>query len=339
MPSVELVGAQEEDRVVELARHRERPPRRAGGLDRLHRRRRRLWGRAHGDRRRAQRSVEAHVDVLVVVARVVDPARERRQGHAARPLRAVGQRGELLRALADGRGERLRLRVSVDQPPLQRACCAHALGQRAEDVGMVTAHAALVGDARQAAGPWQHAQQRHFGQAHRRAAVVDQPDLVAGECQLVAAAGGGAVAGGDELEAGVRRGVLDAVARLVGELAEVHLPGVRREAEHEDVGAGAEDPVARARHDDAAHLGVLEAEPLQRVVELDVDAQVVAVQLELVAGRDAAVLVDAEDERRDRAVERRAASARTCRGARRRSPWSPRARSPRRRPPQPWGSP
>ncbi len=42
-------------------------------------------------------------------------------------------------------------------------------------------------------------------------AVVDQHDLVAGEGQLVAAAGRGAVAGGHELEPGVRAGVLDAV--------------------------------------------------------------------------------------------------------------------------------
>ena len=31
---LELVGAQEQDRVVELARHRERPPRGAGATDR-----------------------------------------------------------------------------------------------------------------------------------------------------------------------------------------------------------------------------------------------------------------------------------------------------------------
>ncbi len=106
----ELVGAQQQDRVVELARHRERPPRRAGGLDRRHRRCRRLRGRAHRDRRRAQCAVEAHVDVLVVVS----PRRRScaRAAAARTPrarLRAVGQRGERLRALADRRGERLRL--------------------------------------------------------------------------------------------------------------------------------------------------------------------------------------------------------------------------------------
>ena len=54
-------------------------------------------------------------------------------------------------------------------------------------------------------------------------------DLVARERQLVPAARAGAVHGGDELEAGVAACVLDAVARLVRELAEVDLPRVRRQ--------------------------------------------------------------------------------------------------------------
>ena len=41
----------------------------------------------------------------------------------------------------------------------------------------------------------------------------------------------------------------------------------------------------RARDDDGAHLGMLEADALQRVGELDVDAEVVRVELERVAGR------------------------------------------------------
>jgi hypothetical protein len=63
---------------------------------------------------------------------------------------------------------------------------------------------ALVGHAGQAAGAGQHAQQRHFGQADGAAAVVHQDDLVAGQGQLVAAAGAGAVDGGQELQAAVR---------------------------------------------------------------------------------------------------------------------------------------
>ena len=54
----------------------------------------------------------------------------------------------------------------------------------------------------------------------------------------------------------------------------------------------AEHLLLRAGDDHRAHLRVLEADALHRVVELDVDAQVVAVELELVAGTQAGVLVE-----------------------------------------------
>jgi hypothetical protein len=131
------------------------------------------------------------VDVLVVVARVVDRARERRQGHAASPLRAVGPRGELLRALADGRGERLRLRVSVDQPAglqqlqprdlrlgqrllrlfgqhVEHLPAAHALGAGGDGEPMRELRAHLVG-----ARPHRLAQPRHVRRQRQRL-VLDQ---------------------------------------------------------------------------------------------------------------------------------------------------------------------
>jgi hypothetical protein len=182
---------------------------------------------------------------------------------------------------------------------------AHALGRRAEDVGQVVTHAPLVGEPREPPGARQYAEQRYFRQRHGGGAIVHEQDLVAGERKLVAAAGAGSVDGGDELEAGVPARVLDAVARLVRELAEVHFPGVARAPEHEDVRAGAEHPLARAGQDDRAHLGMLEANALQRVVQLDVDAEIVGVQLELVSGANAGILCDVHGERRDRAVERK----------------------------------
>ena len=60
-------------------------------------------------------------------------------------------------------------------------------------VGVVAAHLALVGDAREPAGAGQHREQRHFRQRHGGGAVVDQHDVVGGERQLIAAAGRGAV--------------------------------------------------------------------------------------------------------------------------------------------------
>ncbi len=141
------------------------------------------------------------------------------------------------------------------------------------------------------------------GSAHGAGAVVDEHDLVARQGQLVAAAGRGAVDRGDPRLAGVGGGVLDRVAGLVRELAEVDLVGVGRPGEHLDVGAGAEDLVEPAGDDDGAHLGVLEPQPLDDVVELDVDAEVVAVELQLVVVAQAGVGRDPHRQRGDRAVE------------------------------------
>ena len=100
------------------------------------------------------------------------------------------------------------------------------------------------------------------------------------------------------------RRILDAVAGLVGELAEVDLVGVGRARQHADVGAGAEHAVlARAHHHDL-HLRMLEAQPLHGVGQLDVDAEIVGIELELIALEQAAVLVDVHGQRRDVAVDR-----------------------------------
>ena len=55
---------------------------------------------------------------------------------------------------------------------------------------------------------------------------------------------------------------------------------------------------------DGAHLGMFEPQPLHRVVQLDVDAEVVGVELELVPVDQTAVLVDIHRERRHSAVGR-----------------------------------
>ena len=191
----------------------------------------------------------------------------------------------------------------VDELPFDGALAFHALDQRAEEVGEIAADAALVDDAREAAGAGQHAEQRRFRQADRRIAIVDEQDLVARQRQLVAAAGADPVERGQELEAGVRARVLDRQARLVGELAEVHLGDVRRAAQHHDVRAGAEDALLERRHDDRVHLGMLEPQPLDGVGELDVDAEVVGVELQLVVRRQAGVLAHVHRERGDGAVE------------------------------------
>jgi hypothetical protein len=132
----------------------------------------------------------------------LDRALQRRQGDA-RPSAGRSLFSASCGALAHLLGELRGLGDVVDQAPVLGLLAAHAFGGGAEDVGQVVAHVALVGHAGQAAGAGQHAQQRHLGQADGAAAVVDQDDLVAGQRQLVAAAGAGAVDGGEELQAAV----------------------------------------------------------------------------------------------------------------------------------------
>ena len=196
----------------------------------------------------------------------------------------------------------------VDQPPFDRALALDALFGGAEHVGVVAAHLALVGDAGEPAGAGQHREQRQLRQRHGRGAVVGQDDVVGGERQLIAAAGAGAGDDADHALAGKFAGVLDGVAGLVGELAEVDLVGMGRARQHADVGAGAEHPRLAGAQQDDAHLRMLEAQPLQRVGQLDIDAEIVGVELELIAFEQRRVLVDVHQQRRDVAVDRQASS-------------------------------
>jgi hypothetical protein len=188
------------------------------------------------------RPVDQGADVAVADLVGCPGLRELRKLDAARVGRAVRARGQLGGALGDGLLPDRARHGLVDQPPAHGLRAGHALGSGGEVVGQVTAHVPLVHDPGEAAGARQHPEQRQFGQRDRRGAVVDQHDVLAGQGQLVAAAGRGAVEGGEVGLARVRGGVLHAVAGLVGELAEVHLPRVRGRGEHPDVRAGAEDP-------------------------------------------------------------------------------------------------
>ena len=98
--------------------------------------------------------------------------------------------------------------------------------------------------------------------------------------------------------------ILNRQACFVRELAEVHLPGVGRIAEHHDVRAGRENSLFERRDDDGVNFGMLESNPLNQVRELDVDAEIVRVQLQAVVGREAGVLADVHRQRRHGAVYR-----------------------------------
>src|SRR5262245_57425707 len=80
---------------------------------------------------------------------------------------------------------------------------------------------------------------------------------------------------------------------------------MRGEPQHEDIRARAEDALACAREDDAAHLRMLEADSLKRVVQLDIDSEVIGIELQLVPRAHTTVFVHAHGERGDRAIERK----------------------------------
>ena len=248
--------------------------------------RRRLYSRAaDGDRRQAGRPVQLRGHVRVAdggVARLPGQRGELTPG-AARQAPGPGGGGQ--RPLAHGIVETARRRDLVNQAPGLRGLAAHPFAAGGDHIGEVLADAALVHQPGQPAGARQHRQQWHLGHGDRGGAVVDQDDLLAGEGELVAAAGGGAVHRREVGLAGVLRRVLDRGPRLVGELAEVHLPPVLGLGQHPDVGARAEHPVQPARDDHGAYLRVLEPQPLHRVGQLDVDPEIVGVELELVTGR------------------------------------------------------
>jgi hypothetical protein len=79
--------------------------------------------------------------------------------------------------------------------------------------------------------------------------------------------------------------------------------GVGRAGQHADIGAGGEDPrLAGAQHGDA-DLRMLETQPLERVGELDIDAEIVGIEFQLIAFEQRALLVHVHDERGDLAVD------------------------------------
>ena len=73
--------------------------------------------------------------------------------------------------------------------------------------------------------------------------------------------------------------------------------------EHINIGAGAEHAFFGAGDDNASDFRMLETNALQRVVQFDVDAEIVGVEFQLVAGAQAAVFVNVHRERRDTVVD------------------------------------
>ena len=201
-----LVEAQPQDGVVELAHGGQHPRLGAGGHELVGRRRLGDRRAGDGDPRRADGAVELDGDVVVARDVAVDACG--RSGVSATPGPSSGRSDAAARASGPLRARARRTRCAGRRRrrgPTSTACWPLTpSAARGEHVGEVAADVALVDDAGEPAGAGQHGEQRDLGQRHRRRAVVDEEDLVARQRQLVAAAGGRAVDGGDPRLAAVR---------------------------------------------------------------------------------------------------------------------------------------
>ena len=169
---------------------------------------------------------------------------ERRQRDAIFGTGAARTGGESVRAGRDPFIELRLRREFIDKAPVKRALALDAFLDRAEYVRAVAAYLALVDDAGQPAGAGQHREQRQFGQRHGGGAIVDQHDMVGRQRQLIAAARRAAADHAKEAQTGMFGRVFHRIARLIGELAEVHLVRMFRARQHADIGSGAKTPAA-----------------------------------------------------------------------------------------------
>ena len=168
-----LVGAQQQDGVVELARHGERPPLRARREDAVERRAAPRVGPAHGQRRGAARAVECRHRPSDS-----DSRSRRSRARAAAARRPLAPRGRSLAPRARALAPRSRRNAAGGAVQSTRP---HSLARSARTPSAAVQKRSarsrrtlrLSMSAGEAAGAGQHAEQRHLGQAHGARAVVD----------------------------------------------------------------------------------------------------------------------------------------------------------------------
>src|ERR1700739_4541152 len=108
-------------------------------------------GSADGDGGCASFTIVLNVHKFVMKAGVVGSALERCERDAPCVAGTIALFGELQGALLDVFGELLGLHDFVDQAPVFGTLSADTVGIGAEDIGMIAANFALIGDAGEAA--------------------------------------------------------------------------------------------------------------------------------------------------------------------------------------------
>ena len=300
---VVFVGAHLKDGIFQLTRHCQRIPGRPLRLNACNVARLLAHRCFYGKRRGAFIAVNLNRDVGVAQRVGLQRAGHGWQHNAFTVRRAVtlgrqrqGTRLHFLRKL-------LWLGNVIHQSPLLGLLATHAFDAGTKQISQIMANVFFVGHPGQATRAGQHTQQRHFGQAHRARTIVHQNNLITRQCQLIAAARTSAIDGCQKLEATVGRRIFQAIARLIGELAKVHLPSVTGNTQHKDVGPGTKHFFFGAGDHHGAHFGVLKTDAVDGIVQLNIHPQVIAVELEFVAGAQTGVLVKVGAQRGDRTIE------------------------------------
>ena len=94
-------------------------------------------------------------------------------------------------------------------------------------------------------------------------------------------------------------GVFDAIAGLVGKLAKIDLVGMRGLGQHTNIGPSAEHPRLRRREHHRRHLGMLETQTLNGIIELNIDPEIIGIELQLIARHQRGVFLDVHSQRRN----------------------------------------
>ena len=196
-PYIALVGPQMQDGVVQLPRQRQRPELIPLAADALGVNGRRILRATNLEESRTQLPVNLHDDVFVDNLILAELSRQRTQYDALTCRQTDALCGQFLRPFCHRVIEPRARRKFVHQPPLQRPGASHSLRRRAQEVGVVAAHPALIHQPGQAAGAGQHRQQRQLRQRHRAGPIVNQYDVVTGQSQFIPAARSRAVDGAD----------------------------------------------------------------------------------------------------------------------------------------------
>ena len=98
--------------------------------------------------------------------------------------------------------------------------------------------------------------------------------------------------------------VFNGTARLVGKLAEIDFESVRRSAEHVDIRARAKDARLQTRHDHGPHCRMFKAQPLNRVSQFNIHAEVIRIEFQFVAVSQRRIFLHVHREPGDSAVYR-----------------------------------